>query len=655
MKMLKKFFVSILVATLIVGFSPVAHASLLEDFTGMIQEIILETLIGVGDGILYMVSTSVGELVTTDGLVYNEVEKVNINYWNVTDSGSVKGILAAVVNKWYEVFFTIAVIVYMMALVVAGIQVLLHSTAEKKAQYKEYFVSWVVGVGILCLFPYVMKYTIELCEAAVKTIAAEDRGENEPGYDPNSAEALAAADAKAAADAIVNSYLTAEKPWKDFGSMEFVRKMSGVADQSDKKDGAEITQENANSLIKNPMLQTRAYAQLRVNFVLLVVYFIMLGQMIVLLFVYYKRAFMLAFLITIFPLIAMTYAIDKMGDKKAQSFGIWFKEFVVNVVVQVFHAIVFYVVVSTSVEEYISNDGGNWLFMIISVLFLFQGEKILRNIFNVNSKANTLGTLAGTGLAMYGAVTSLGKKGGGNNIASEQDQKDTQAANQRQTTRSTMGADSASPTQVTDPSGGSTTGPSPSTQGPENSGQYRGNDPDGVAQGGFDLGSAQDTVLQGAMKRRLGRGFASGAANMIGSGVGGLMGATYKMAQGDKDGDGFIAGEAIAGAYAGSTIGKGVMTPVSAGINQLERRAEGNKLAKQIMSNEMDQTLGLDAVMERVVPPDVNPDEIAEKYGKTMQQIYREALAEMAKATARGGKAKGEMAFWNYIEQNTKK
>lgn len=642
MKMLKKFFISILISALIVSFTPVAHAGLKEDFTGMIQEILVELFVGVGDGILYMVSTSVGELVTTDGIIYNDVDKVNVNYWEDSVAGSVKGILSAVVIKWSDVFFTIAIIVYMMVLVVAGIQVLLHGTADKKAQYKEYLVSWVVGLGILFLFPYVMKYTVLLNESAVGSIAVADRGETPP-------------EADADAEAIIDGYLTSNKPWGAFGKMEFVRLMSGVADDPNLKDGAEITEDNVKTLVKSPMLQTRAYAQLRGNFVLLIVYFILIGQMIVLLFVYYKRAFMLAFLITVFPLVAMTYAVDKMGDKKAQSFGIWFKEFVINVVVQTFHAIVYYVVVSTSVKAYIASDGGNWLFMIISVLFLFQGEKILRNIFNVKSKANTLGTLAGTGLAMYGAVTSLGKGGGGGGIASEQDTADSKAANQRQTARTTMGGESVAPPQVADPSGGVTTAPSPSTQGPENAGQYRGDDPAGVAQGGFDLGKAQDTVLQGAMKRRLGRGFASGAVNMAGSAVGGLMGATYKMAQGDKDGDGFIAGEAITGAYAGSTIGKGVVSPISAGVNYIERVAEGNKMAKQITNNEMDQALGLDAVMEQVIPPDVNPDEIAGKNGRTMQQIYREALAEMAKVTARSGKAKGEVAFWNYIQQNTKK
>lgn len=623
MKFFKKLFVCILISALIFCFSPVTYAGI--NFTRMVEEIIVETLLKVGDGIFYIVSTSVGELVTTDAIVYNSVDKININYWEAGGAGSVKSIMSEVVETWYPVFMTIAMVVYMVVLVFAGLQVLLHSTAEKKAQYKEYLVSWVMGVMILCLFPYVMKYTVKLNEAAVGAMASY------VSYAPPAVNK----------PAILNDSSAA---MKIFGKIEFVEKMTGLGS---------ISTSNVSS-ITDPMLQTRAIAQLNVNFVLVVVYFILIGQMIVLLFVYYKRAFMLAFLITVFPLVAMTYAIDKMGDKKAQSFGIWFKEFVVNVIVQTFHAVVYVVLVNSSVSNYIATKGSNWLFMIISILFLFQGEKILRNIFNVNSSANTLGTLAATGAVMVGAASKLGGGKSSNDVASGQDAADSKAAGLRQTARTTMGAGGTSVPQVMNQGGGTTTAPTPSTQGPENAGQYRGNDPDGVAPGGFDLGKAQDTVLQGAMARRLKGGLARGMVKGAGRTVGGIMGATYGLSQGDTA-DGKMLDNAIGGTYAGATLGEGVVSPISAGVNAIERRVSGNKLAKQIESGKMDENLSLNVPQEALIPPDVNMEEIIGKHGESMQEIYRQALAEMARTTARKGKAKGEMAFWNYIEQNTKK
>lgn len=623
MKLFKKIIISVLISALVFCFSPVTYAGI--DFTRMVEEILVETLLKVGDGVLYIVSSSVGELVTTDAIVYNSVDKIDVNYWESGAAGSVKSIMSEVVETWYPVFMTVAMVAYMVVLVFAGLQVILHSTAEKTAQYKEYLVSWVTGVMILCLFPYVMKYTVKLNEAAVGAMASyagySAPAENKPSILSDASEAM-----------------------KIFGEIEFVEKMTGLGSISDSTVGS----------IGDPMLQTRAIAQLRVNFVLVVVYFILIGQMIVLLFVYYKRAFMLAFLITVFPLVAMTYAIDKMGDKKAQSFGIWFKEFVVNVIVQTFHAVVYVVVVNSSVSNYINSQGQNWLFMIISILFLFQGEKILRNIFNVNSSANTLGTLAATGAVMLGAAGKLGGGKSGSGVASGQDTADSKAAGARQTARSTMGAGGTSVPNVMNQGGGTTTAPTPSTQGPENAGQYRGDDPAGVANGGFDLGKAQDTILQSAMAKRLKGGLAHGMVKGAGKTVGGLMGATYGMSQGDTA-DGGILENAIGETYKGAAIGEGVVSPISAGVNALERRASGNKLAKQIESGKMDENLTLNVPQEALLPPDVNMDEVIGKHGETMQEIYRQALAEMARTTARKGKAKGEVAFWNYIEQNTKK
>ena len=74
-----------------------------------------------------------------------------------------------------------------------------------------------------------------------------------------------------------------------------------------------------------------------------------------------------------------------------------------------------------------------------------------------------------------------------------------------------------------------------------------------------------------------------------------------------------------------------------------------------IREGKFDKELNLDAKTPDVIPPNVNPDEIADKYGEDTQRIFREALAEAAKAGSRGGKAKADAAYWNYIKNNTQK
>ena len=58
-----------------------------------------------------------------------------------------------------------------------------------------------------------------------------------------------------------------------------------------------------------------------------------------------KRFLMVGFLIVISPLITITYSIDKAGDGKAQAFSTWLKEFMVNILIQPLHALIYLVFV----------------------------------------------------------------------------------------------------------------------------------------------------------------------------------------------------------------------------------------------------------------------------------------------------------------------
>ena len=589
----------------------------------LVEEILVELLLPLGDGILYMVSQSVGEVVTTSKLVYNKVEKVSVDYWSRgLGEKTVAGMMSKVVNPWYSVFNQIAIIVYMICLIIVGIRIMFSSTGEQKAKFKEGLASWVMGVVILVFFPYVMKYVVVINNTMIQSIADFAQG---------------------GVDEVVSKPGILKIDFGDaiatFGETAFVELMV----KEDTTAGSTIEA----SSIKDSMMRLRLYAQYKKKVILVAVYFILIGQMLVILFMYYKRAFMVAFLITIFPLVAMTYVIDKMGDKKAQSFEIWFKEYIVNVIVQLFHAVVFAVIISMGVERYL-NDDSQWLFMIISVLFLFEGEKILRNIFGIKSSANTIGDLAATGLATYGVAKSVGGLvGGGGDKASAQDVKDSKGIQERMAQRANMtshsGANAAKPqgADPTNPAGGGNTA---------GTGSYEGDDPAGVgpAQQG-DSSAARDTVLQKAMSRRLGRGFASKAISKTAKLAGAGIAATYGMSKGDT-GSG-IAANTLASATVGKAIGGVVAEPVAVVANKIEQKAQGNKVAKEIKNKDLDSALGL--IDGTGVPPNLNPDEIIGKQGESVQEIYRQALAEMAKVAATKGKAKAELAFWNYIDEHT--
>ena len=407
------------------SFTTSVHAGLIDDIKNGIKNAFLELfdkvlaeiskiIVSFGDGIVHIMARATGEVVTIDKLVFNKVDKVSIDYWNYTNSNAteistpIKNYMAIPVQKWYKVFNRIAIMVYMIVLVYMGIAIMLSSTGEKRARYKELTMTWVIGIVILFMFPYVMKYIIKLNDALTNMIANVSTS---------------------------FGFTQQEGTGGDLGQLGFL----DVAFEYGKP---EFSKHLGNS--KDIITFTRNVAigvkdggsgnkKTNANIALALVYDVLIGQTLVILIMYYKRAFMMAFLIVIFPLVAMSYVIDKIGDGKSQSFGLWFKEFLVNVVVQTFHAIVYVLITGGGIKSYIDSSGGNFIFMFLCVLFLFEGEKILRGIFGIQSQANTIGDLAATGamiMAMGGKAK--GVFGGGDvKTGSSTDNKENTAATKR--------------------------------------------------------------------------------------------------------------------------------------------------------------------------------------------------------------------------------
>lgn len=180
------------------------------------------------------------------------------------------------------------------------------------------------------------------------------------------------------------------------------------------KISADLTEEieKIDALLGAPDLMgdMRVLAGQTGRFTYAIVWWICIYEMIVMLCMYFRRAIVMAMLIIIYPLVAMTYPIDKLKDGKAQTFTNWYKEFTVNMVVQIAHAVVYLILVQTGIELYKSN-ANNWLFFLLSVLFLFPAERILRGIFGL--KGTSIAVLKGNALGVVGAAATaitLGKQ-----------------------------------------------------------------------------------------------------------------------------------------------------------------------------------------------------------------------------------------------------
>lgn len=347
----------------------------------LLKQMIANISYSLANGLHYLVGVALGETVTIDDIVFNNYSEINISYFDkkeeVGDNASsllygTEGVggLDSVVNEWYAIFMRIALMGYMVIFVYMGIRILLISTANQKATYKKLFVDWVIGLAILFLFPFVMKYIIYMNEGFVEMIEA-NKGYNSEDIKSSPLENM---DYEKNPEDI---YIDREIRWAEGNDY-----MSKIA------YAAYYTEEPAISIA----------------------FFIMTWQLITLIFHYYKRLFMVGFLIVIFPLVAFSYAIDKIADGKSQAFNTWVKEFLLNVFAQTFHAIVYVFVCATIYSAGgldvtgTTNVGGigvDSILIMVGVTFLFKGEEIIRQIFGQISSAGTMRNLGDSAAATF--------------------------------------------------------------------------------------------------------------------------------------------------------------------------------------------------------------------------------------------------------------
>jgi hypothetical protein len=290
----------------------------------------------------------------------------------------------------------------LIALIVVGIRMMLLSTAEKNAQAKEVAIKWIMGIVILFFFPFVMKYAFIINDALVNMIADGLGSRTIAGGSVGNRDDYSMIDI-------------------EFRSPVYVSKYTGVLQYGGKEVNdiyfAKLSQYQERNDVMRIM---RAYAGITLRLVYVALWYIMLIQLMVLLIKYYKRYFIIALMITIFPIVIAYYVIELVQGKKSSVFSNWSKEFFLNIFMQTVHAITYGIIAGVAIQK-IAEDMqsgasiGNWILMIVAVTFLFRGEDIVRKIFGAD-KAGTVGSALGTAATIKSGqkkVNSRVKKIGG--------------------------------------------------------------------------------------------------------------------------------------------------------------------------------------------------------------------------------------------------
>ncbi len=248
-----------------------------------------------------------------------------------------------VISQWYQILRMLAIVGLLSVLIYTGIKIILSSSSNDKAKYKKMLINWLVAVILVFTMHYIMAFIISFVNEVSRLLGK-----------------------------------VAGLIQVDAGGTKFKTNLIGLA-------RFQVQKQLFSAKIGHLIIYTA-----------LVVYTFKFT------FLYFKRAFKMAFLTMISPIVALTYPIDKMDDDKAQGFDMWLKEYIFNALLQPLHCILYYILVSSS----LSLAANNPIYGVVALMFISNAEKLLKGIFGFNkARGGTVGGIAGA--FATGALTTF--------------------------------------------------------------------------------------------------------------------------------------------------------------------------------------------------------------------------------------------------------
>lgn len=333
-------------------------------------------------------------LLTPDAIFSNSIPLLDINFFNpnntfnididgdgIQDRVDVNGdgqpdesaaaILQNAVSSIYKTLRILAIVALLTVLVYIGIRMLLTSTAQDKAKYKDMLMDW--GISLILVFGlhYLMAAIIDITQGLTNIC-----------------------------DMSSVSIVTFQIP-----------NGTQLADESGQLSRLDGGNESSDLWVSNFVGFIRFYAGLAANKGFTVkaisytlMYMVLVIYIIIFTFQYLKRVIYMAFLTMISPIVAITYPIDKINDGKAQGFNTWLREYIFNALLQPIHYIIYVIVIGSVMQLVVDHP----VYGIVALGFMVPAEKFIRKLFGFE-KASTVGGFgaAAGAAALMGAVRKL--------------------------------------------------------------------------------------------------------------------------------------------------------------------------------------------------------------------------------------------------------
>lgn len=267
--------------------------------------------------------------------------------------------ISDIIAKWYVSLRNLAVIVLLSILVYMGIRIVISSSADDRAKYKQRIFDWLIAMCLIFFMHYIMLFTVTLVDVLNESIGEAATSIPVRIYDGD----VGSGTPEAEFNTNLTGLIRLQVQYNDFG--------------------------------------TKA--------IFMIFYIGILVYTVKFTWEYMRRLITMMFLTIIAPLVAMTYPIDKINDGKAQAFDSWLKEYIFTALIQPFHLIIYTVLVGSSMEIVKTNP----IYAIMVIAFIGPAEKMLRKFFGFD-KASTPGALSQAGNALGGAAAwDMIKKGVG--------------------------------------------------------------------------------------------------------------------------------------------------------------------------------------------------------------------------------------------------
>lgn len=291
-------------------------------------------------------------VVNVESILFNKVPILNANIFenvnnNTQQPNNIVEIIRVAVAKWYYILRLIAIAFMLLVLIFVGIKMAISTIASEKAVYKQMLVDWVAGMIIVFTIHYMMIAIFAVNDSIIAGLQPLLGGDKQ---------------------------------------IELEEYQYGI--EKDNQEKSRTYNELETTLYESA--RTRAYSlKLTDGFTGMIIYGVLVYYAWRFAIKYFIRVFNIMILTLVAPVISASYALNKVMTGKSKIFSGWLTEYIVNVIVQMFHVIIYVSFVAIALKLSAESLPGAILAFVL-LHFMLEGEKFLRTLFKMSGSKGSL-------------------------------------------------------------------------------------------------------------------------------------------------------------------------------------------------------------------------------------------------------------------------